>query len=248
MGHRATFFTAVVALSMLACAEDGGDDDVGEADAAPSVCEQQGVLAGHAVRVCAHRKDGSTPPPVDLELTGPVLAAGNMSEQSPCASVPSDSQGFWFEAMHSSGEVWVLGALIPGVSNPLKEGDTISARATVAGGGFSPRRASIVLRDASHELIAYVGEAGDDSELDPPDGIVVSRGKALCTKHHSCGDWSAYDLDVTVAGKTTPVAYATLQTVGPYRVAHGGYEHQASATTCPDWFVAHVAVGITSAP
>jgi hypothetical protein len=228
----------------------GGGSGGHPSDAAASVCDS-GMPQSDRVRVCAVHKVGPTSGSVDVALSGPVLATGPMNETSPCATSPSDTHGFWFEATDPSGEVWVLGASIPGVGDPLAVGDWVSAQAHRDGGGFTPTVASLSVRGVSGTLIAYAGEAGEAEQLAPPDGISVARGSSLCTKHDTCGDWSAYDLDVTAAGTTQTVPYASIGSVGPYRVAHGGCELQAPSdggTTCADWFVARVTVGITPAP
>lgn len=223
----------------------GGDDtsEAGPQDGGSNACEG-GLPTGNRARVCAYPKLGTLQSPVDLTLSGPVLAAGNTSEQSPCANSPYDPPGFWFEIADSQSEVWVLGAQFQGAGNPLQKGDVVSVRALRGGDGYGPVVASITVRDAGGKLIAYAAEDGSTEALKPPDGISVTRGPPLCTAHDSCGDWTAHDLDVAASGETKHIAYGGMAEVGGYRVTHGGCEQQQGATTCPDWFVAHVALGI----
>jgi hypothetical protein len=199
------------------------------------------------VYACAQRKEGATKPPFSIDITGTVLATGSINEFEACANTSSDVGGFWFEMDDTNGERWVLGAMLP-AANPPAVGDTVSATASRAYG--YPVVASITLRDVNGKLIAYVGEAGDAAELQPPDGIVLSRGQAMCTGNHGCGDWKAYHLDLDVGGTTGTLAYGTSANIGAYQFAHGGAELQAGTPPdagdgCSGVSVARTVIGIT---
>ncbi len=234
-------------LACLALACGRHDDREADGDV---VCDEQ--LAPLKVYACAHRKEQATKPPYSVEITGTVLATGSIDEFSNCAHSFADAGGFWLEMDDSNGQRWVLGAMLPNPmlpsGNPLGVGATVSAMASRAHG--YPTTASLTLRDANGKLIAYVGEAGEAAELEPPDGILVTRGQAICSANDGCGDWKAYDLGLEVADTTAKLPYGKITSVGPYRFAHGGAELQAGDPASPGGLcsgvsLARVAIGIT---
>jgi hypothetical protein len=246
MMHVAMKSSAVLlACLTLACStpDDRESDEI-------AVCVEE--LDALRVYACAHRKEGATKPPYSIGITGTVLATGGIDEFQSCANTSSDVGGFWFETDDANGERWVLGAMLPNPmlpdGNPLSVGDTVSATASRTYG--YPTVASITLRDMNGKLIAYVGEAGDAAELQPPDGIMVTRGEPVCRAKGECGDWETYDLDLELAGTTATLAYGTSAKVGAYQFAHGGAELQAGTPVgpggiCSGVSVARTVIGIT---
>ena len=82
----------------------------------------------------------------------------------------------------------------------------------------------------------------------------MSRGDAVCSTADMCGDWRRYNITVGgLGGPLTEVPHGATQTITlpgtQYTVVHGGYAEQISpSSTCADWFVADVHVGMVRVP
>jgi hypothetical protein len=144
-----------------------------------------------------------------------------------------------FQVADDSGEVWQYSVLITGFQNPLTNGDAISLSSHSEGGGFAASIASLNVRDSSGELLFHVTESGDLAHLKMLDELSAEKGDTVCSSSDVCGSWEQYSLVVTLPGASVALPYLDAATLGPYRLSHGGFEHQTSSTTaCADWFVA----------
>ncbi len=130
-------------------------------------------------------------------------------------------------------------------------GDQLEVDFALARGDFSPDVGSLAVRDLAGELLGWVGVAGGLSQLELPNELDgVEEGAPIChDRTTGCGDWSAHDLEATIGGEQQTLPYGGSLPTGDLDLVHGGYEQQAGAGEgCPDWYVAHLALGLFPAP
>jgi hypothetical protein len=245
--------TVVAALAGCTLPIEGGCDS--KAEPAP--------ISGCLVPVDGWPEDGPTPmvEGVELELSGVVLATGTGEPADQCLSEGGPIGhlvGFggalgreditWIEFESDEGDVYRV-AITADVHTPVFEvGEELDISFGFRFGGFSPDVGHLEIRDVAGGLVGWVGEAGAFEQLSLPAELEqIAQGPIVCSERDTgCGDWRAYDLDVTVDGQQAVVPYGAITDVGDLAFAHGGYEQETDtvAATCMDWFVAHVAVGL----
>lgn len=180
--------------------------------------ELSGVLEG-----------GCLEPLIRNRGNGPELAAQAV------AFTVTDGDRYW------NAEVVVEGNNIPSLL-----GQKVRLDYRFEPGGFGPdvrHLALVSYGSRSHGV--WIAEGGDIPDLGALPLQLISAS-VVCSSTEQCGSYERYDLaatdPVTMAGIRVP--YAQAAQLGPWVIAHGGYEEQTSAGTCPDWFVAHAQVGI----
>ena len=204
----------------------------------------------------------------DLELSGTVVGAGLGEPADECVTaggpighhVSADAEGAvtvddmsWFELEDASGDRYTV-AVAAGDATPVFEvGQELDVTYSFFFGGFSPDVGNLEIRQADGSLVGWVGEAGGLDGLALPDELEsVTEGPAVCSQRDTgCGDWQAHDVNVIVEGVEGRVPYGATVTASDLAVAHGGYEQEiprASQQGCPDWYVAHVTLGLFPSP
>ena len=138
---------------------------------------------------------------------------------------------------------WDVEYLVPANNVAWKAGQHIDVAYTQSGGGWVPLVASLTL-NFGQAVDVYIGVGGRDTDLsDVP--LTFRQGPAICLEHHTCGDWSGYDLEVKDAGGWVRIPYGSTSSVAGYIVIHGGMAEQLTANTaCADWYVSHVRVAV----
>jgi hypothetical protein len=199
---------------------------------------------------------------VELQITGTVIATGTGEPAEQCMEVGgpigwppdrdvgvalSSSALVWLELEDATGDRYVV-AITGGDSTPAFEmGEPLAIDYSFAQGDFGPDVGSLELRDEVGGLRGWVAEAGGLNDLRLPDELeAVTEAAPICyDQTEGCGDWSRYDLDVVLDGATNPLPYGATLEVGDLALLHGGHDQQTGAGEgCPDWFVAHTALGL----
>jgi hypothetical protein len=187
-------------------------------------------------------------------LEGPVVIPTPPSTSLLCHGV-YDANGrgvvppgaFEFQVADDTGTVWNFSVYIPDFQNPLANGDIISVTSSVNAEGYiGPAIVNLTVRDANGALLFYVGDGHNPADLTLPDGLTLSLSAPVCHAQSNCGSWSDHPFVVYGSDSSVEVPYLGSATLGAYRLVHGGGEIQDSGgIICPDWAVAHVALGIS---
>lgn len=181
------------------------------------------------------------------EVSGTVTTVGVGNLPDACVAELGNGQdvddAVVVEILGDDGGTYTAAWGVPGVTEaPVAVGAVVSLDLSYTFGEFGPDVGHVML-DGGRLAVA---EAGALDDLVVPEGVVVTEGEARCTEEDDCGTWSKYDVDVAVGGEQVGVRYGEAGEVGGVQIAHGGYERQAQGQggLCPDWFVAHVTLGV----
>lgn len=190
----------------------------------------------------------------DVQVSGTVVESdvGEPPDQCFTAGGPvgvapeAGGVASWVELEDEDGVRWFVAIHGEGVTPSFEVGDVLDVAFSFRFGGFSPDVGRLEIRDEEGILVGWVAEAGSLGGIEVPSELErVEAGPAACAQRDSCGDWQALALDVTVLGTDASVGYGRSQDVAGLSVLHGGFEQQVGeAQGCPDWFVAHVAIGL----
>ena len=72
----------------------------------------------------------------------------------------------------------------------------------------------------------WIGEAGAALDLDPPNGLGVTRGEVMVQVHEACGNWAYYETDVTLDGANATIEVGMTEQIGGAAVTVGTHERQ----------------------
>jgi hypothetical protein len=194
--------------------------------------------------------------PVDLSAHGTVKSMTNGALEGGCMEslLKLEGAGPELAAQTTSllvydglGKGWDIEYLVP-VLNPADfTGAVVDVKYHYRFGGFGPTERQLSVVGNSGQAI-YQAEGGDVKQLT---GLPVqlSRGEAVCSTQDTCGNWQRYNLLATTANVSAMVGHGGVAQVGDYYIVHGGYAEQTSSnTSCADWYVADVHVGIVRQP
>jgi hypothetical protein len=178
----------------------------------------------------------------DIALAGPVIATGAGMANTTCLSEPS-RDAFWFQAADVNGTTQTVAVSFPGLTNPLTVGDVIDARAFHVESPLLTPPTTFVLRNESDSLLAYIGQAGEVSQLELPVELGVALGEPACVKDNGCGakperkaEVTVYDMKVTAGGEEKTLAFGATDQVGSFAVTHAGLQVQTLwPTGCADF-------------
>jgi len=229
---------------------DGGDVTAGDNDSGSSAACKSEMVNFAEVRVFERGRGelgGLSMREMHASINGVVTELGE-------GFVPSDvtipywqteaADIQWIRIAANEDVEWVvLGKRLPyGFS--VAKGSTISVRYAYVFGGWSPDRTALWIH-VGDALAFYFGEAGEPSELELPQEVVVSRGETLCEVHDECGDYAIYALDVKLDGASVILDTDQRAPAGNYEVWHGRTAYELSSTTqCMDWYVADTTITI----
>ncbi|MDP2311881.1 MAG: hypothetical protein Q8P41_03185 [Pseudomonadota bacterium] len=159
-------------------------------------------------------------------------------------------QGLVIVFEDAAGVAWTVAVDVPDLADTfLAAGDTVSFTGTYSFGGFTPAEGAVALYDADGNLRLLVEQAGWIEDLPLPD-VEVTEGQQRCTVVDDCGDYSKYDMDVTVAGQHATVAYGEQADLDGLRVVHGGYQRAPTLVgdVCEDWIPDRLALAVVVLP
>ena len=236
------------AISTGGSAGSGGSPS----DASPlPVCAD--VLKTPAVDSCARPVGGwgSVPPgsgTTSVKLVGTITAVAKGPVTGGCLQPGSTTTGEIVAlTVHADSDAgaadWDVEYQVPANNVTWKAGQRIDVAYTQSGGGWVPLVSALTL-NVGQAVDVYIGIGGRDSDLsDVP--LTFRQGPAICLEHHTCGDWSGYDLEVKDAGGWLRLPYGATTSVAGYAVVHGGMAEQLTANTaCADWYVSQVRVAV----
>jgi len=156
----------------------------------------------------------------------------------------------WFRVEDAGGARWTVGLLLGEHTPALAPGEAVLVSSWFRHEPFDASPGHLAVTRPGGALVAWFGTAGRADELEPPAGVALARGPAVCEQAEHCGAWEGYELAITLPGEApTTVPYGGTATLGAWRVVHGGLLLQTTTeTACADWFVGHAAVALVPLP
>ncbi len=201
--------------------------------------------------------------PLDISVSGTVDDVGVGAVPGECfassgahvgAYTPDETNAVWARVTDDvSNEEWIVAFVAPGHAGlELMPTDSLSFEYEYMFGGFSPDRGQLTVRDATGDLVAWIGAAGSAESLSQPTEISVAQGPARCSESDSCGSWSQYHLDVLMPGMSESEIVDYGATSGAdagsdFTFHHGGYAQDTqTSSNCADWFVGDLDAALIS--
>lgn len=153
-----------------------------------------------------------------------------------------------FQVQHEDGHLATIGVWAPGFDpSRVPVGALVSYDYFHRDNAFASDQGHLELRGADGELLLWMTQQRALDEVEPPDGLGLTRGSVSCVEPNDCLGMVQYsELRAEFDGELVDVAPHSDASVGGYRLASGGLFEQAGVGSgqCADLAVGSVRVGL----